>query len=136
METAVPLHEQPEPSVNQCAIGFGNDPFISFVFRAIPFVIRDSDFGMLWRTPLPAHEHSRELHKRRVFDDSDHGGARYSGTFHVRGLPPAFEAFTGGDNRTISFNRCGSVARLVLANQPTNQLTNQPTNHPTTHPTT
>ena len=27
----------------------------------------------------PAHEHAMHLHKRPVFDDEDHGGARYSG---------------------------------------------------------
>lgn len=34
-----------------------------------------------------AHEHAMQLHKRPVFDDDDHGGARYSGEL-VRTVVP------------------------------------------------
>ena len=41
----------------------------------------------------PAHEHAMQLHKRPVFDDEDHGGARYSG---MSWAPIMHQPRTGG----------------------------------------
>ena len=59
METADPLHEEPEHSLNQRASRLGRDPFIYSLFRAIrymPFVIRFADFHIL---PLRGRDYFR-----------------------------------------------------------------------------